>query len=429
MMNNQGELIFDFAKRLWNYPRSITGDGLRDTLYEIKLLLPNLVIHEVPTGTKAFDWTVPKEWNVKDAYILKPDGTKICDFKTNNLHLVGYSTPTMIKVNLSELQSHLHSIPDKPNAIPYITSYYKETWGFCISHYERSQLTEGIYEVVIDSTLSDGKLNYAELVINGLSSEEIFISTYVCHPSMANNELSGPCLTTYLAKYLSGKFTTLKYTYRFVFLPETIGSIVYLSSKLPHLKSKVIAGFNISCVGDERCYSYLPSRGGNSLSDKIALHTLKWIDPNFKRYTWLDRGSDERQYCSPGIDLPIASIMRSKYGTYPEYHTSLDTLGDVVTSKGFQESYDLFIKVLNSLEANMYPITSILGEPQMGKRNLYFQKSTGERDPSTKLIMDFLSYCDGSHSMLDIAELLNQPILKILSIYNTLESHNLVSRK
>ena len=429
MMNNQGELIFDFAKRLWNYPRSITGDGLRDTLHEIKLLLPNLVIHEVPTGTKAFDWTVPKEWNVKDAYILKPDGTKICDFKNNNLHLVGYSIPTRKIVDLSELQNHLHSIPHKPNAIPYVTSYYKETWGFCISQRERSQLTEGSYEIVIDSTLSDGHLNYAELVINGLSTEEIFISTYVCHPSMANNELSGPCLTTYLAKYLVENYTTLKYTYRFVFLPETIGSIVYLSRNLSDLKSKVIAGYNISCVGDDRCYSYLPSRSGNSLSDKVALHTLKWIDPNFKRYTWLDRGSDERQYCSPGIDLPIASIMRSKYGTYPEYHTSLDTLGDVVTSKGLQESFDLFIKVLISFEANIFPLTYILGEPQMGRRNLYLQQATGERNSSTKIIMDLLSYCDGDHSILDISEIINQPISEVFSVYKLLESHNLVTHK
>ena len=313
--------------------------------------------------------------------------------------------------------------------IPYVTSYYKETWGFCISQRERSQLTEGSYEIVIDSTLSDGHLNYAELVINGLSTEEIFISTYVCHPSMANNELSGPCLTTYLAKYLVENYTTLKYTYRFVFLPETIGSIVYLSRNLSDLKSKVIAGYNISCVGDDRCYSYLPSRSGNSLSDKVALHTLKWIDPNFKRYTWLDRGSDERQYCSPGIDLPIASIMRSKYGTYPEYHTSLDTLGDVVTSKGLQESFDLFIKVLISFEANIFPLTYILGEPQMGRRNLYLQQATGERNSSTKIIMDLLSYCDGDHSILDISEIINQPISEVFSVYKLLESHNLVTHK
>jgi aminopeptidase-like protein len=428
-MKNIGNEIFNFAKELWDIPRSITGKGLRKTLQRIQEKIPELKIYAVPSGTKAFDWTIPKEWNVNDAYIISPDGTKFCDFTVNNLHLVGYSSPISASMNLEELQTHLHSIPEKPNAIPYVTSYYKENWGFCITEYEREKLLEGTYHVFIDSKLENGFLNYGEVIIEGKTNQEVFISTYVCHPSMANNELSGPCLTTFLAKYLIEKIKNPKYTYRFIFIPETIGSIVYLSQHVSHLKSKVIAGFNVSCVGDERCYSYLPSRAGDSLSDKIAVHVLKWTDPNFKRYTWLERGSDERQYCSPGIDLPIATIMRSKYATYPEYHTSLDTLGDVVTAKGLQESYKLFTKVIDAIECNIYPVSKVLAEPQMSHRNLYSQLSSGQRAPSTKVMMDFLSYSDGSYSLLEIAEILNVPIWETYHIFKTLESHQLAILK
>lgn len=425
-MNNYGPEIFNFAKSIWQIPRSITGNGVRSTLAEIKKYLPELQILSVPSGTQAFDWEVPKEWNVNDAYIITPEGKKICEFKINNLHLVGYSTPVNVHIELDVLQNHLHSIPEKPDSIPYVTSYYKENWGFCISQNQRNQLTKGTYQVIIDSSLTDGVLNYGELVIAGKSSKEIFLSTYICHPSMANNELSGPCLTTFLAKNLINTNDQLNYTYRVIFIPETIGSIVYLSKNLNLLKSNVLAGFNISCVGDERCYSFLPSRNGDTLSDRIALHILKWTDPNFKKYTWLDRGSDERQYCSPGIDLPISSIMRSKYGTYPEYHTSKDTLGDVVTANGLGQSYTLFLKVFEALEANQQPIATVMCEPQMGRRNLYGQYASGMRNTTTKNLMDFLSYADGYHSLLDIAEIINQPIWEVIKINNILQSQNLL---
>ena len=428
-MKNIGNEIFNFAKDLWDIPRSITGNGLRKTLQHIQEKIPELKIYSVPSGTKAFDWTIPKEWNANNAYIISPDGTKFCDFKVNNLHLVGYSCPISESMDLEELQKHLYSIPEKPDAIPYVTSYYKENWGFCITEYEREKLLKGTYQVFIDTKLEDGFLNYGELVVRGEIEKEVFISTYVCHPSMANNELSGPCLTTFLAKYITDKIKKPKYTYRFIFIPETIGSIVYLSKHASDLKSKVIAGFNVSCVGDERCYSYLPSRAGDSLSDKIAIHVLKWTDPDFKRYTWLERGSDERQYCSPGINLPIATIMRSKYATYPEYHTSLDTLGDVVTAKGLQESFDLFTKVIDAIECNIYPVSTILAEPQMSKRNLYSQLSTGQRTPNTKIMMDLLSYSDGSYSLLEISEILNQPIWETYRIFKILESHQLATFK
>lgn len=426
-MNGTGTEIFNFALQLWKFPRSITGNGVRQTLSAIQTHLPDLLINSVPTGTSAFDWKVPKEWNVHKAFIVTPEGKKICDFAINNLHLVGYSIPIQKFVELEELQKHLHSIPEKPDAIPYITSYYKENWGFCITQNERNQLTQGKYQVVIESELNEGVLNYGELVINGMSSKEIFFSTYICHPSMANNELSGPCLATFIAKHILDQKKAPRYTYRFIFIPETIGSIVYLSRNLKHLKENIFAGFNISCVGDERCYSYLPSRIENTYSDKLACHVLKWTDANYIKYTWLDRGSDERQYCAPGIDLPIATIMRSKYGTYPEYHTSLDTLGNVVTAKGFQESFELYFKVIDTIEHNCRPSSKVLCEPQMVKYNLYEQQTLGKRTISTKKLMDFLSYSDGKNSLLDIAEFLNVPVWELYETFRVLKNENLIS--
>jgi aminopeptidase-like protein len=287
--------IHGLAQRLWGINRSITGDGVRKTLSILKEFLPDLSVVEVPTGTSVFDWTIPKEWRVNDAYIISPSGEKICSFKENNLHLVGYSTPIHAKLTLSELQNNLYSLPEQPTAIPYITSYYKERWGFCLSQQQRDSLESGEYEVFIDSDLFDGSLSYGELLIKGTSDKEIFISTYVCHPSMANNELSGPTVTTFIAKWLATRSNN-RYSYRFVFIPETIGSITYLSRNKDHLKSKVFAGFNVTCIGDDRDYSYLPSRNGSTISDVVSKHILKHICPTYKTYKWTDRGSDERQY-------------------------------------------------------------------------------------------------------------------------------------
>ena len=334
-MADIGIEIHALVQRLWSINRSITGEGVRKTLRILKEYLPELCTYEVPSGTTAFDWTVPKEWKVSKAFIITPSGDRICDFGENNLHLVGYSIAISKKISLTELQSHLHSLPDQPTAIPYVTSYYKEYWGFCITEQERSELKDGEYEICIDSELFDGSLTYGELLIKGSSKKEVFISTYICHPSMANNELSGPTVTTYLAKWI-GNLKNRRYSYRIIFIPETIGSLVYLSKNIDQLKCDVFAGFNVSCVGDNRAYSYLPSRRGDTVSDDVAKHVLKWTDPNFLSYKWSDRGSDERQYCAPNIDLPIASMMRTKYGEYPEYHTSLDNLELVVSSKGLQ---------------------------------------------------------------------------------------------
>lgn len=421
-----GAEIHSFAKQLWSINRSLTGDGVRETLAHIKGHLPTLQVESVDTGTQVFDWVIPREWRVSKAYIITPSGKRICDFAKNNLHLMGYSIPFNGTLSLEELQEHLYSLPEQPNAIPYITSYYEDRWGFCLSQAKRDALEDGEYVVVIDSELFDGVLNYGELVLPGESDDEIFLSTYICHPSMANNELSGPTVVTYLAKWLSA-LPSRRFTYRIVFIPETIGSITYLSKNHQHLKNKVFAGFNVSCVGDNRAYSYLPSRNGQTISDEVAKHVLKWIDPDFVSYSWLDRGSDERQYCAPGIDLPIASILRTKYGQYPEYHTSLDNLEDVVTPKGLNGGYWAIRQALQLIERNLQYKINVLGEPQLGKRGLYPTLSTKTSGAETMDMMNFISYCDGEHSLLEIAELIGVPAWDLYELIDTLVSHDLIA--
>jgi aminopeptidase-like protein len=414
--------IYELCEKLFPICRSITGQGVRDTLNILKEHIP-LNMYEVATGTKAFDWEVPKEWNIKDAYVLDPKGGKIIDFKKSNLHVLGYSLPINKVVDLTELDSHLYSLVDQPNAIPYVTSYYKERWGFCIAHNERKKLKPGKYKVFIDSELKDGVLNYGEIIIPGKSKKEVFLSTYICHPSMANNELSGPVVTTYIVKWLMSK--PRKYTYRIVFIPETIGSIVYLSRNLEYLKSNVIAGYNVTCVGDDRAYSYLPSRDENTISDKVALHVLNNLHPKFKKYEWADRGSDERQYCSPGVDLPIASIMRTKYGQYPEYHTSLDDL-DLISAEGLWGAYDVLIKCIECLENNEKFKIKVFGEPQLGKRGLYPTISTKGSGQEVRNMMNLISYCDGKRDLIDIANKIEVPFWDLLSVVEKLKEHKLL---
>ena len=420
-----GNEIHNFARELWGINRSITGEGVRETLGKINNHLQNMTIHSVSSGTKVFDWEIPKEWHVNEAHIITPSGKKICEFSKNNLHLLGYSIPFEGKLHLNELKEHLHTLPNQPNAIPYITSYYKEEWGFCISQNDFNSLKDGEYKVKIDSKLFKGKLNYGELILPGKSKKEVFLSTYICHPSMANNELSGITVTTFLAKWLMG-LNERELTYRIVFIPETIGSLAYLSKNYKEMKKRVVAGFNISCVGDNRTFSYLPSRNSKTISDEVAKHVLNWIYPNYKRYTWLDRGSDERQYCSPGIDLPIASILRSKYGEYPEYHTSLDNLEDVVTPEGLMGGYSAVQKALELIEKNKTYKLKVLGEPHMSKRKLYPTISTKKIDKQIKLMMDFMSLCDGNNSVLKIANQLNVPAWDLYDQIDKLKSYNLI---
>ena len=402
--------MYGLVKDLFPICRSLTGEGVRETLRYLKVILPNLVIFGVPSGTKAFDWTVPNEWNISSAFVENEKGEKVIDFADHNLHVVGYSTPIDMWLSLSELQEHLYSLPEQPDAIPYITSYYSKRWGFCLSHNKRLRLKEGKYRAYIDSDLKPGFLNYGELIIEGSSKEEILLSTYICHPSMANNELSGPAVTTALAKWLTGQ-SNLKYTYRILFIPETIGSIVYISKHLEHLKTHTIAGYNISCVGDNRDYSFLPSRMGNTISDLAALHTLKHITTDFKKYTFLDRGSDERQYCSPGVDLPIASIMRTKYGMYPEYHTSLDDL-NLVSPIGLEGGFSAIKGAIEVIEKNCTPIITVNCEPQLGKYGLYPSISTKETKSIVGDMMNLIAYSDGNKTLLEIAEAINVPFMR-----------------
>jgi aminopeptidase-like protein len=419
-----GEAMHQWATDLFPICRSITGPGGRDTLNYLQRMLPQLKVHSISSGTQAFDWTVPDEWTIRSAHIEDEAGHKIVDFANNNLHVVGYSEPVDRLLDLDELQEHLYSLPEQPNAIPYITSYYQRRWGFCLSHNQREQLKPGRYRAVIDSELKPGVLNYGELLIPGETKEEIFISTYICHPSMANNELSGPVVTTAIAQWIQN-LPRRRYSYRVVFIPETIGSLVYLSRHLNYLKQYVVAGFNVTCIGDERAYSYLPSRAGDTLSDQAAKHVLRHIEPKFAQYSWLDRGSDERQYCAPGVDLPIATIMRTKYGVYPEYHTSLDDLS-LVTPNGLSGGYEALRRALEAIEFNVGPVVTVLGEPQLGKRGLYPTLSTKDSTPTVRMMMNLLSYCDGKRSLLDIADLIDQPIWELAPLLEPLVEAGLV---
>lgn len=396
--------------------RSITGNGVRETLKVIQTHVP-LSIYEIPSGTKVFDWTVPKEWNIRDAYILDEQGNKVVDFKVNNLHVVGYSIPVDTWVSLAELQEHLYSRAEQPDAIPYITSYYEERWGFCLTHNQRVNLKEGKYRVVIDSDLKDGFLTYGELIIPGASPQEVFLSTYVCHPSMANNELSGPVVTTMLAKWIASK--PRRYTYRIIFIPETIGSLTYLSRNQDHMKQNIVAGFNITCVGDERAYSFLPSRNGSTLADKVALNVLGFKHPDYIRYSYLDRGSDERQYCSPGIDLPVVSVMRSKYREFPEYHTSLDDL-NFVTPAGLQGGFAVLRDCIESLERNRVYRVTCLGEPQLGRRGLFPTISTKDTHRFVTDMLNFIAYADGTNDLVDISNIIQAPVSQLDAIADKL---------
>lgn len=422
----EAEKMFRLAERLWPLNRSLSGEGVRQTLDVIAEENPGLRRFEVPTGTAVFDWEVPKEWRVREAFIVTPSGEKICDFAENNLHLVGYSAPFMGNVSLAELQDHLHSLPTQPDAIPYVTSYYEENWGFCISHAERENLEPGEYLVHIDSELFEGSLTYGELVIKGISTQEIMFSTYICHPSMANNELSGPVLSSRLADFIRSRDRF--FTYRFVFVPETIGSLMYLKSNLSHLKENLLAGFILTCVGDDRTFSYIPSRKGNTTSDRMALSVAKELDLEMTHYSWLDRGSDERQYCAPGIDLSFCSITRSKYGEFPEYHTSLDKLGSVVNVDGLAGSLRYYTALVSSFESERFPRANQSGEPQLGKRGLYPNVSRKDAYSIDNLtLLNVLSFCDGTLSIAEIANFLGLPRAVIEETLDTLAKHNLVT--
>lgn len=421
-----GQRAHALASELFPICRSLTGPGVRQTLAILKRELPELTLHEVPSGTRCFDWTVPPEWSIRAAHIEAEDGRRIVDFASHNLHVVGYSAPVDALMSLEELRPHLHSLPDLPDAIPYVTSYYRERWGFCVPHRLLESLRPGKYRVKIDSTLAPGSLTYGEIRLPGDTQHEVFLSTYVCHPSMGNNELSGPVVTTEIARWLKS-LPRRRYCYRIVFVPETIGSIVYLSRHLAEMKARIIAGFNVTCIGDDRTYSFLPSRLGDTLADRAALHALGHHvgAAGFRRYSYLDRGSDERQYCSPGIDLPVVSIMRSKYAEYPEYHTSLDDL-TLVTATGIAGGIAALAKAILSVEANATYRVTVLGEPQLGRRGLYPTLGTPDNKRIMRSMMTVLAYSDGAHDLVSIAEMLGVPVWELQPIAQQLLEHELL---
>jgi aminopeptidase-like protein len=418
-----GDEILRFAKELYPINRSLTGSGVRKTLDYIKQLLPELALLEVPSGSSAFDWTIPDEWDISEAFIEDSAGRRIVDFANHNLHVVGYSGPVDVTLSLEELEAHLHSIPDKPDAIPYVTSYYADRWGFCMTHRQRVGLAKGNYRAVIRSRKFKGVMNFAELVIPGTSDSEVLLSTYVCHPSMANNETSGPAVLTFLGRWLLEQ--PRRYTYRIVFAPETIGAIHYISQNQKHLKQKVVAGFNISCVGDDRNYSFVASRKGATLADRIAEHVLPQLSPSYVKHSFLERQSDERQYGSVLIDLPFVALSRTKYGCYDEYHTSLDDFS-VVTAAGLEGGFNMVAQCITALEANRTLVATTPCEPQLGKRGLYPTLGGGKVSTSVEVLLNVLEYCDGSEDLLAVAARCNISVTQAAQAANVLESHGLL---
>ncbi len=421
---NIGNEMYELARELFPLDRSLTGDGVRRTLAVIKRELPEMTVHEVPSGTEVFDWTVPKEWAVRQAYIEDEKGNRIIDYKDLNLHVMGYSTPVDRWVDLEELKKYIYVQKGQPDAVPYVTSYYVPRYGFCMSEKQKDALLPGRYHMVIDSELFDGSLTYGELMIPGKEEKEILISTYVCHPSMANNELSGPVLAVALAKKIAAQ-TNRKYTYRFIWIPETIGSITYLSEHFEYMKKNTAAGFVLSCVGDDRTFSYVPSRDGNTLADRAARNVLSFYYPEYKRYTYLDRGSDERQYNAPGIDLPVCVVCRSKYGEYPEYHTSLDDI-NFISPEGLQGAYEVYERILNVLEYNDFYRIKCLCEPQLGKRGMYPTVSKKGSYDAVKSMVDFIAYADGKRDLIAVSDLIHVPIDQLIPVINKLTEAELL---
>lgn len=422
-----GDAMMRMAERLFPLCRSITGDGVRETLRILSEKAP-LHFHEVPTGYRAFDWAVPREWNIRDAYVKDETGRRVIDFRQSNLHVLNYSAPVRTRMTLDELRPHLHAREDSPEAIPYVTSYYEERWGFCLTWRSLQAMKPGLYEVVIDSSLKDGSLTYAEAVLPGDTSRELFFSTYFCHPSMANNELSGPLISTWLCALLKGM--RLRYTYRFVFVPETIGSLVYLSKNGDQLKSQMDAGFVVTCAGDDGPFTYKRSRRGDTLADRAATHVLRHVaaEREVRVLDFFPSGSDERQYCSLGFDLPVGSLMRSMYGTYPEYHTSLDDLS-FISAEGLAATLTAYLRLVQTLELNAaYVNTSPYGEPQLGKRGLYPTLGAGVSvGDSVKRMSYLLAYGDGAHDLIDIADRAGLPAWSFAPEIEKLMAHGLLT--
>ncbi|MEW6602631.1 MAG: DUF4910 domain-containing protein, partial [Nitrospirota bacterium] len=391
----------DLVNRLFPVCRSITGNGFRETMSILREYIP-LTLNEIPTGTKVFDWTVPKEWNINDAYIKNSKGERVVDFRKSNLHVLGYSIPVNKHLSLSELKNHLYTLPDHPDWIPYRTSYYKENWGFCLTYRQFMELQEDTYEVHIDSSLEDGHLTYGEYYLKGETTDEILLSCHACHPSLCNDNVSGMALTTLLGKYISS--LSNRYSYRILFIPGTIGSITWLAHN-EEVTRKIKHGLVVTCVGDPGMSTYKRSRMGEAEIDRAVEHVLKHSGQPFRISDFSPYGYDERQYCSPGFNLPVGCLQRTPHGEYPEYHTSADNC-DFVRSEFLADSFSKYLSVLHILENNRsYFNTNPKCEPQLGKRGLY--TATGGQSHAVvdqMALLWVLNLSDGAHSLLDIAE-------------------------
>ncbi len=423
---------YNLAKTLFPINRSLTGKGNLKTLNILKKNIKNIKIKFYKSGLKAYDWIVPKEWNVNEAWIKDQSGNKILDFKNNNLHLISYSDPANLVMNYKDLTKKIYFLKSKPNAIPYITTYYKNSWGFSMTYNQFKSLNKNSnYHVFIDSNKKNGKMYYAEYIKKGLSKKEIIFTTYICHPSMANNELSGPCVLTSLANWIQNKNT--KYSYRFLFIPETIGSIAYISQNYSNLKKNILAGYVVSCVGDERSYSYIPGPSENNISSEMLSNTYKKMKIKAKKFSWYKyRGSDERQFCAPNVDLPFSTIMRTKFGNYHEYHTSLDRLDSVVTKKGLNQSLKLLKNLVIDFENSIFPKSKINCEPFLERHNLYSRNQLNINAKDLYLfdgrkILNVLSCCNGKNNVKMISKKINLNTKEILKIINMLKKKSILS--
>ena len=423
VLGDSGEEMYKLMENLYPICRSITGNGVQETLKIIKEYIP-LKIYEVTTGTQVFDWTVPKEWNIRDAYVKNSNGVKVIDFNKSNLHVLNYSIPINKKMSLEELKKNLYTLPDYPDWTPYLTSYYKENWGFCLPHNQFKKLEEGEYEVFIDSTLEDGHLTFGELYLKGKSDDEILFSCYICHPSLCNDNLSGTVLLTFLSKLLSDR--DLKYSYRFLFIPETIGAITWLSlneNKISNIKCGIVA----TCVGDPGISTYKKTHDGDVIIDKIVQKVLIDSGDKYNIVEFFPSGSDERQFSSPGFKLPVGSLMRTMYGHFPEYHTSADNL-DFVQPEYLADSLEKYLKIIFILENNStYLNLNPKCEPQLGKRGLYRMIGSQKSGGINELAMFWvLNLSDGTNSLLDISIRSGMTFEQIKAAADALHAHDLL---
>ena len=423
VIDDVGAETFALAERIYPICRSITGNGVRQTLREVAAHIA-LDIHEVPTGTQVLDWSVPREWNIRDAFIKNARGDKIVDFNRSNLHVMSYSVPVHRRMSLSELKPHLHTLPDQPDLIPYRTSYYAENWAFCMSHRQFEALREETYEVSIDSSLTEGHLTYGEYLHRGETQDEFLLSAHVCHPSLANDNCSGIALLTQLARRMSGLRT--RYSYRFLFAPGTIGAITWLARN-EDIVHRIKHGIVVSMLGDRGGPTYKKSRRGNAEIDRAMIHALNHcgLPPTIEEFS--PYGYDERQYCSPGFNLPVGLLQRSKFGAIPEYHTSADNL-DFITPEALGESYRLISAAIGVVEGNRTLLNTVSkGEPQLGRRGLYGAIG-GDKDAASAnmAMLWILNLSDGEHSLLDIAERAKLPFAVVRRTAELLENHGLL---